>query len=156
MKEFNRVLAIVLGMLVLTAPHGVATSGASTVTGAVEGPFGAGAAIGPVMLDALEAGTGVLVEPDGSAVGVFHAVLRGHSLGQPQDITIDGSVNQGSVAGDGSTTFSGTATVDLGGGIPPLTGVWFSVTAADGSMTLVVDSTVLPVVELTAGVLVVD
>src|SRR5207249_2997739 len=82
-------------------------------------------------------GQGVFIARDGSAAGQFQAVLLGTSLlGAPQDVVVEGQVGSGSVAGDGSTTFSGTATVNMGDGTLPLPGVPFTVTASPGSLAL--------------------
>ena len=60
-------------------------------------------------------------------------MLLGTSLlGAAQNITVEGEVSSGSVAADGSATFSGTATVDMGGGTLPLTGVPFAVAVSAG------------------------
>jgi hypothetical protein len=156
MKRLTCVFAIVLG-LAATAPVPVlADSDGSSVTGAAKGLFGAGAALGAVDLQGLELGTGVFIEADGSASGTFHAVLQGSSLGQPRDITVEGKVSQGSREADGRATFSGTASLDLGDGAPPLPGVAFSVTAGADGLVLKIDSTTLPAAGLTSGAVTIE
>ena len=156
MKRFTCVLSILLGLAAITTASVNAQSDERSVTGAADGLFAAGAALGPVALQGIELGTGVFIEADGSASGTFHAALRGTSLGSPREITVEGNVNQGSVAADGRATFSGTASLDLGIGAPPLTGVAFSVTAGTDGVVLVIDSTLLPVAGLTAGAVTVE
>ena len=79
--------------------------------------FPNGATFNGVPLRGLTLGQGMFIAPAGSATGQFQAVLLGSSLlGTPQNITVEGEVSSGSVAADGSATFSGTATVDMGDG----------------------------------------
>ena len=156
MKRFTCVLSILLGLAAITTASVKGQSDERSVTGAADGLFAAGAALGPVALQGIELGTGVFIEADGSASGTFHAVLQGTSLGSPREITVEGNVNQGSVAADGRATFSGTASLDLGTGGPPLTGVAFSVTAGADGIVLLIDSTMLPVTGITAGAVAVE
>ena len=48
------------------------------------------------------------------------------TLGTPQNVTVEGEVQSGAVGADGSATFSGTATVDMGDGTPALPDVPFT------------------------------
>jgi hypothetical protein len=93
----------------------------------------------------------VFIEPDGSASGVYSAVLTGQSLLGQQQITIDGNVLRGDVAPDGRVYFSGIATVNLGDGTPALPGVPFSFSTASNSVRLTVGSTTLPAVQVDSG-----
>jgi len=156
MKRFSCVLSILLGLAAIMTASVNAQGDERSVTGAADGLFAAGAVLGPVALQGIGLGTGVFIEADGSASGTFHAVLQGTSLGSPREITVEGNVNQGSVAADGRATFSGTASLDLGIGAPPLTGVAFSVTAGADGVVLVIDSTLLPVAGITAGAVTVE
>src|SRR5713101_5481740 len=106
-------LAVVLGLASIIAPAPVAAQDAAGVTGAAEAAFPPGAAFNGVPLKGLTLGQGIFIALDGSATGEFQAVLKGTSLlGTPQDVTVEGEVGNGFVGGDGSATFSGTATVD--------------------------------------------
>ena len=154
MKRLTYVLAIVL-IAITTAPV-TADNDARSVTGAARGLFAAGAALGAVALQGVEMGTGVFIEADGSASGTFHAVLQGSSLGYPREIIVEGKVSEGSVAADGRATFSGTASLDLGDGTPPLPGIAFSVTAGADGVVLAIDSTTLPAAGLTAGAVTIE
>lgn len=155
MKRPTCVRAIVLGLALATAPVG-ADGDERSVTAAATGVFDAGAELGAVALQGIVMGTGVFIEADGSASGTFHAVLQGSALGHPREITVEGNVSEGSVATDGHATFSGTASLDLGDGAPPLPSVAFSVTTAADGMVLKIDSTTLPAIGLTAGAVIIE
>jgi len=153
MMRLGFVLAVVLGLAnaSVSAPA-MAQDDAARVTGAGEAMFPAGATFNGIALSGLTLGQGVFIAQDGSAAGQFQAVLLGTSLlGAPQDVVVEGQVGSGSVAGDGSTTFSGTATVNMGDGTLPLPGVPFTVTASPGSLALILDATVLPTASVSAG-----
>jgi hypothetical protein len=114
--------------------------------------------LGAINLNGLDLGTGVFIESNGSASGVFHAVLTGQSvLGQAQSITVEGNVTQGTFGIDASQAdFSGLATIDLGDGTAPLVSVPFTVSTTAGSMVLAIESTTLPAVGLTSGALTIE
>lgn len=82
-------------------------------------------------------------------------MLQGSSLGGPQEITVEGNVSGGSVDADGRATFSGSASLDLGNGAPPLANVAFTVTAGSEDLVLVVDSVTLTAT-LTGGAISID
>jgi len=141
----------ILGLASLLAPAPVAAQDAG-VTGAAEASFPNGAAFNGVPLKSLTLGQGMFIAQDGSATGQFQAVLQGTSpLGTPQDVTVEGEVGGGSVGADGSATFSGTATVDMGDGTLPLPGVSFAVTVSAGSLGLILNAVALPTATVTAG-----
>jgi len=145
-------LAIVGVTITLTYASAVAEGGDTGVTGAAEAAFPEGATFNGVPLSGLTLGQGVFIASDGSAGGQFQAVLLGTSLlGAPQDIIVEGEVRDGLVAGDGSATFSGTTTVNMGDGTLPLLGVPFTVTASPGSLALILDATALPTAAVSAG-----
>jgi len=156
MKRLICVLAILLGLVAITTAPVLADGDERSVTGAATGRFAAGAELGPVTLQGIEMGTGVFIEADGTALGTFHAVLQGSSLGFPREITVEGKVSAGSVGADGRATFIGTASLDLGDGSPPLPGVVFSVIAGADGVVLAVGSTTLPVAGLTAGAVTIE
>jgi len=144
-------LTAILGLASLMAPAPAAAQDAG-VTGAAEAAFPNGAAFNGVSLKGLTLGQGMYIAQDGSATGQFQAVLLGTSpLGTPQNVTVEGEVGGGSVAADGSATFSGTATVDMGDGTLPLSGVPFTVTASAGSLGLILNAVALPTATVTAG-----
>src|SRR3989440_1285215 len=142
----------ILGLATFTAPVPVAAQDAAGVTGAAEATLPDGATFNGIPLRGLTLGQGLFIAPDGSATGQFQAVLLGTSLlGAAQNITVEGEVGGGSVGADGSATFSGTATVDMGDGTLPLPGVPFTVTASAGSLGLILNAVALPTATVTAG-----
>lgn len=152
MTRLGFVVTAMLGLVSLMAPAPVAAQDVAGVTGAAEGIFPAGAIFNGVPLSGLTLGQGVFLARDGSATGQFQTVLLGTSLlGAPQEVTVEGEVRAGFVGGDGSATFSGTATVDMGDGTLPLPGVPFTVTASAGSVALTLGATALPTATVTAG-----
>jgi hypothetical protein len=154
MKKLTCIMLLILGLLaVVCAPTRTrATAETVTVTGAARATFAQGAALGSVALKTLELGTGVFIEPDGTANGVYSAVLTGKSLlGQTQQITIEGKVLHGEVGPDGRVYFNGIATINLGNGTPSLSGVPFSVSTTGESVGLSIDSTAFPDAQLASG-----
>src|SRR3989442_6049557 len=124
MTRLGFVLSVMLGLASVPTPAPVAAEDVAGVTGAGEAIFSGGATFNGVPLSGLTVGQGVSIAQDGSATGQFHAVLLGTSLlGAPQHVTVEGEVRNGSVAGDGSATLGGTATVDMCDGTLPLPGV---------------------------------
>jgi hypothetical protein len=152
MTRLALVLTAVLGLASVMAPAPVAAQDAVGVTGAAEAILPEDATFNGVPLRGLTLGQGMFIAQDGSAMGQFQAVLLGTSvLGTPQNVTVEGEVRDGAVAADGSATFSGTATVDMGDGTLPLPGVPFTVTASTGGLTLVLDAAALPAATVTGG-----
>ena len=139
----NIVLAIGLGALALTPVSLVAQGGGGSVTGAATGSFDSDAVLASIPVTAVELGTGVLIDPDGTAVGSLHAVLRGTVWGQPQLLTLEGKIRRGAVNADGLASFSGTATLDLGDGTPSLPVSWLNVEVSANGLVLTVDSVTL-------------
>jgi hypothetical protein len=143
MKRLTCVFFIVLGLIALASTRATADTEVGSVTGAGQALFQAGAAFGVVNLDSLDAGIGVFIDPNGSASGVFHAVLAGHSLLGQSEITVEGEVSAGGMGPFGQANFSGVATVDLGDGTPSVPGIPFSVTVTGGSVVLALEATTL-------------
>jgi len=151
MTRLGFLLATLLGLASLTAPAPVAAQDAG-VTGAAEATFPDGAAFNGIPLKGLTLGQGMFIASGGSATGQFQAVLLGTSpLGTAQNITVEGEVSSGSAAADGSATFSGTASVDMGDGTPALPGVPFIVTVSAGSLGLTLNAVALPTATVSAG-----
>ena len=151
MTRLGLASATMIGLASLLAPAPVAAQDAG-VTGAAEAAFPNGAAFNGVPLKGLTLGQGLFITQDGSTTGQFQAVLLGTSLlGAAQNITVEGEVSGGSVGADGSATFSGTATVDMGDGTLPLPGVPFTVTASAGSLGLILNAVALPTATVSAG-----
>lgn len=86
------------------------------VTGGGEGTFGADLD-GDGDIDGSHFGIGVSIFGNGSAKGHFECLMAGNAdiLGLPL-MAVEGKVSNGSANADGSVTFSGVATVNLGNG----------------------------------------
>ena len=151
----NVMLVIVLVVLGLMRATVAANPASGSVTAAATGSFAPGATLGPAVVTGLELGTGVLIEADGSAEGTFHAVLHGDVFGQSRLLTLEGKISQGTVAEDGSATFGGTATLNLGDGAPPTPVLLFSVTVGTNRVVLNIDTTTLAAA-LTSGDVVIE
>jgi len=153
MKQISCTILTILAMCVVLVPSAKTTTvGERNLAGAARATFGPTATLGTCAVKSLELGTGVFIEPDGSASGVYSAVLNGKSLlGQPQQIRVEGNVLQGDVMPNGQAIFSGIATVNLGDGTPTLSGVPFSVTTSDNTVRLSILSTNLPAAQVTSG-----
>jgi hypothetical protein len=141
-------------LLLPAAGFGQNTSG---LTGAGAGAFPGSTTFSGVSVSGLRFGMGVFVPGDTTAAGQFQATLLGTTvLGQPQNIEIQGDAASGALNADGSRTFSGTSTVDMGDGSPPLTAVPFTVIASANTLLLTVGVNNLPVASLTAGSITID
>jgi hypothetical protein len=153
MTRHGFVLTAILGLASIGQPPAVAAQAdAAAVTGAAEATFTDAVTFNGVSLRGLTLGQGLVIRPDGSATGQFQAVLLGTSvLGVPQKVTVEGKVRAGSLAADGSATFSGTSTVDMGDGTPTLLEVPFFVTASTNSLGLILNTMALPTATVTAG-----
>ena len=141
--------------LVLASAGVLAQSSERSIAGAASGSLPAGTLLSGIPVSSVDVGTGVLIEADGSASGWFHAVLRGEVSGQSRHLTIETKVTQGTVAEDGAVTFSGSGTVDLGDGTPPIRVGYLNVAAGSAGLVLSIDAATLPV-ELNSGTVAVE
>jgi hypothetical protein len=93
MKQITCTILIVLALCVLLVPSAKTTTvGERNVVGAARATFGQTAMLGTCIVKNVELGTGVFIEPDGSASGVYSAVVNGKSLlGLQQQVKIEGS-----------------------------------------------------------------
>ena len=124
----------------------------SLVASAAEGIFPSGASLNGVQLSGLQVGKGIITSGTGTARGDFQTLLLGTSmLGQPQNINVEGSASSGSRNADGSVTFAGVSTVDMGDGTVPLSVVPFSVTVTPQALALTLGLSALPSATVTAG-----
>jgi hypothetical protein len=146
------VAVAIVGVSITLASGAALGQGDDTgVAGAGELSFPAGATFDGIQLSGLELGTGAAIASNGSATGRLFAVLLGTStLGQPQQIDVDGAIDSGSIGSDGSATLSGSATMDMGPGSVPID-VPFTVTATTESVLLKLGTSLLPSATLTAG-----
>ena len=146
-----------LTVVIILLPASVFGQSTSGVTGAGAGAFPTNTSFSGVSVSGLQFGTGVFTPGDTTAAGQFEGTLLGTSiLGLPQNIEITGDAAVGAINVDGSRTFSGTATVDMGDGLPPLTAVPFTVRATANTLLLTIGVSNLPLASLTAGAIIID
>jgi hypothetical protein len=147
-------VALVLFTFIGLASDGglrVVAAAETQVSAAAEGVFPSGASLGGISLQGSTFGIGIVVRPDGSAVGTFQTVLLGSTLlGNSRSIALEGSVQGGSTDASGSVSFWGTATLDMGDGTPP-TDVPFNAIATTSGLLLTIGATELPAQTLGAG-----
>jgi hypothetical protein len=144
----------VLTLAIVLAPGSLFGQDTRGVTGVGKASLPAGASLSGVSLSGMLLAMAVYIPGDGTAAGDLEISLAGTSLlGQPQTIEITGKATNGTINVDGTRTFSGTATVDMGDGTAPLTAVPFSVIATATGITLSVAATTLPAATLTSGVI---
>ena len=138
-------------VVIILLPASLFGQSTSGVTGAGAGAFPGSTTFSGVSVSGLQFGMGVFIPGDGSASGQFQATLLGTSLlGLQQNIEVEGTATNGST-GTGSRTFSGTATVDMGDGTPPLVDIPFTVTATATSLVLALNAANLPSATLAEG-----
>ena len=147
--------AIVCAALVFVPAAVKGQSSGRSVAGAASGSLPAATMLGGIAVSSVDVGTGVLIEADGSASGWFHAVLRGSVSGQSRHLTIEAEVTQGTAAENGSVTFTGAGTIDLGDGTPPVPLGYLSVATNGGGLVLSIDMATLPVA-LTSGTVAIE
>jgi hypothetical protein len=139
-------LVIIVSVAVgLPREQAAAVGGPDLVTAGGAGIFPAGASFAGVQLAGGTFGIGVQTDGAGTAKGDLEAQLNGNSLiGLSQWVTITGWITSGTLNPDGSMTFNGTCTLDMGDGTPPTGGVALVANLSGTGLTLTVGSTVLP------------
>jgi hypothetical protein len=127
------------------------TADGGSITGTGEAVFSSKTSVYSIDVDRMEFATGIFVESEGSADGVFHGVLHGTTIiGQARDIVIEGNVIQGTPRENGISSFTGSAKVDLGNGIE-IPNVPFTAMASEESISLVLQGTTLPTAPIRSG-----
>jgi hypothetical protein len=129
MKKLLPVLTLL--MIAFAVPASASPPGAAVVQGGGTGTFGADLD-DDGNVDGSQFGMGVTILETGAARGHFLCLMAGRSkiLGLSL-MSVEGEVTAGTLNADGSVTFSGTASVNLGNG-QVFRGVGFSVTASPG------------------------
>jgi hypothetical protein len=153
----RRMVMLTAAMLVVAilwpAPVGAQTE--TSVTGAGEGTFPAGASYLGVPLSSLTLGMGLTVAGS-SALGQLQTTLVGVTPLGPREIQVEGVANSSVPSGTSTAVFSGTCTVDPGDGTVQLQGVPFTVAVATnpdgtGSLALTLGATSLPAAAVNEG-----
>jgi hypothetical protein len=152
---------IVVGMLALSAALGaypVVAAEATHVAVGAGATLPAGTSFGGVDVTGLQIAIGAEISPDGTAGGEFAAVLLGLTIaGEVQPISVQGRVNGGTRSAANVAVVSGTATLDLGNGLPPAPDIPFVATlvrdaaTARGTLGLVIAGAELPSATLDEG-----
>jgi hypothetical protein len=145
--------------IVFGAPGSAAAAPPTYVSAGAGGIYPQGAALAGMDVQGLQLAVGSEIGPDGSAAGTFTVVLLGVSPlpGELRPITVEGSVAAGSLGAANVAVVSGTATLDLGDGLPPAPDIPFTATlardaaTARGTVALVIGSTELPPATLDEG-----
>jgi hypothetical protein len=139
--------ALLFAVLVMLPPAAFAQE--TCVTVGAGGIYPSDTSFKGVPINGLQSGYGIGIGSTGWALGQFCTVLLGvNAGGLKQVITIEGEASAGSLAGN-VVTFSGTCTIYMGDGSPPLPGVPFTATITtgandQGTIGLVLGSTTLP------------
>src|SRR2546426_139943 len=151
MKRLTILFVLALFLATSVAASVLVSGGSATsVTGSGTAAFPSGTLFNGVALSGSQFGKGIVLYPNGAGEGDFYAALDGTTALGPQTITVSGVVTSGSVNADGSVTFGGGSSVDMGDGSAPLA-LPFTVTATTQGLTLVLGSTTLPTQLLTSG-----
>jgi hypothetical protein len=156
----RHVIPIIISTLVLAIillPTSGFGQGLPGLAGAGTAVLPPGTSFSGVALTGVQLGLTAFISSNLSATGELEATLLGTSLlGQTQNIEVEGQATWGTLNADGSRTFLGTATVDMGDGSPALTNVPFAATASAWAILLTIDNIDLPGVPLTGGIIVIQ
>ena len=129
MKRSTVLFNALLAVAALAAPQATAMAAPAVATAGAGGSYPANTTFAGVSINGLQSGFGAELDLDGTGVGQFCAILLGLSpLGVEQNVRLEGEVTGGSQLAPNVAVLSGTATVDLGDGLPPAEGVPFTAT----------------------------
>jgi len=150
---------ITIFLFVLLAIGGSAFAQSDTsATTAAQGTFPDGTSFNGVSINALQIATGTLIADGGAAEGHIAISLIGPSIlgAPPQTIAIEADVSGGSRPAANVAGIFGTRTIDMGNGLPPLTGVPIVATITTtpdhlGTVGLTLGATALPAAPINGG-----
>jgi len=150
-------LAVAGSALAQTAPD-------TATTAAAQGTYPAGTMYNGVPLSGIDVTAGALIPGDGTTPdGRLTLRLLGPALavGGQQVITVTASITGGSRPAANVATITGTATVDMGDGTPPVAGVPVTATIStdannQGTVALVLGTTTLPTAPIGDGTMTVE
>ena len=136
---------IVSLLLVVPQNQAAAIGGGNVVTAAGAGEFPTGASFQGIEIAGGTYGIGVQTTTTGTANGDLELQLNGSSLiGLSQWITITGWITSGAQNADGSMTFNGTGTLDLGDGTAPTGGLALVATLSATGLTVTIGGNAIP------------
>jgi hypothetical protein len=131
MKRPSVLFAALVLSASLAAPRGAAAADPTIVTGGAGGTYPPATNFTGVAINGIEAGFGAEVGLGASGLGQFCVTLLGvSSLGLEQNIKLEGEVTTASQPAPNVAILSGTATIDMGDGLPPADGIPFTATVA--------------------------
>jgi len=151
-------LSILFAIMLSLAGSAYAQSDTSATT-AADGSYPAGTLLNGLPITGIDIGTGVLLGADGVAEGHVAIALFGPVnplTGAQQNVIVEALITGGSRPAANVATLTGTATVDMGNGAPPLAAVPIVVTittdaTGKGTVGLVIGGTTLPAAPITDG-----
>jgi hypothetical protein len=138
-------IALVATAFATTRAPAAAIVGPDVVTAAGAGVFPAGANFAGVQLAGGTFGVGAQTDGTGTAKGDLEVQLNGTSLiGLSQWITITGWITSGALNADGSITFNGTGTLDMGDGTAPTGGLALVANLSATGLTVTIGGNAVP------------
>jgi hypothetical protein len=153
--KLHLLLAALLFVALVMLPSAAFAQETSVTVGA-GGVYPPDTTFNGVPINGLQSGYGIGIGSTGWALGQFCTVLLGvNAGGLKQVITIEGEATAGSQVGN-VATFSGTCTISMGDGSPPLPGVPFTATITtdgfdQGTIGLILGDTTLPAATINQG-----
>jgi type VI secretion system secreted protein VgrG len=140
-------------------PYTAPTVLATYVAGGAGATYPDGTSFSGITVRGAELAFGSEMSPDGTGAGEFTIVLLGVPPipGETQPITIEGQITGGTRNAINIAVISGTASVDLGDGMPPAAGIPIVATlvrdpaTAQGTVGLKIGATELPTATLNEG-----
>jgi hypothetical protein len=129
MKRLTIILDVLVLGLALALP-GLAAADDTHVTAGAGGTYPPGTSFTGIDVEGLQVGFGAEIAADGSALGNLTVLLIGppNPLGDTQIISLQGQVTGGARNATNIAVLSGTASLDLGDGLPPTPDVPFTAT----------------------------
>jgi hypothetical protein len=130
MKRPSVLFAALVLSASLAVPRGAAAD-PTIATGGAGGTYPPATSFAGVSINGIQSGFGVEINLGGSALGQFCVLLLGVSgLGVEQNIKLEGEVTTASQPTPNVAILSGTATIDMGDGLPAADGIPFTATVA--------------------------
>jgi hypothetical protein len=146
------VFAAICGVLIVltiafTMPRGQAAAVGTdnVISAAGAGVFPAGANVMSIQLAGGTFGVGAQSSSTGAAIGTLEVQYNGTSLiGLSQWLTVNGWITSATVNPDGTVTFNGTGTLDMGDGTAPTGGLALVATLGPTGIAVSIGGTTFP------------